>query len=273
MEKELLNKYFSDEHKEEDADEHNRIKDEAISLFPILGKRLHSPCLNLFHASARKGAGRQGSIILPYAHHPLDSPQPLIDCNDEEVDAPSTLKKVAEEIKAASVEMWQNNCNKDNRPLKLEIHVRNEGTIPDSKKNLLRHRLESKEISYSLEMPETIEHVMDMYRTIAAFVECKNDMIIAGSVKGVGKKAFVFQAVSCAIQNVFAAEDRYTTKYDSINIDEILDNKRLLQGYIKCLMETGKCNEEGQTLKEVIPDALITACKKCSETQQKSIEK
>lgn len=80
--------------------------------------------------------------------------------------------------------------------------------------------------------------------------------------------------VVCFLAAVFAADDdHYTTKYDSIDIDEILGNKRLLQGYIKCLMDTAKCNEEGQTLKDVIPDALITACKKCSPTQQKSIEK
>lgn len=67
--------------------------------------------------------------------------------------------------------------------------------------------------------------------------------------------------------------DYYTNKYDNINIDNILANNRLLGNYINCLLEKGRCNEDGKTLKEIIPDALITNCQKCNEKQRQSVKK
>lgn len=42
---------------------------------------------------------------------------------------------------------------------------------------------------------------------------------------------------------------QYTTKYDTIDIDKILTNDRILSSYIKCLMEEGACTNEGRELK------------------------
>ncbi|KAJ3629644.1 hypothetical protein MTP99_014024 [Tenebrio molitor] len=67
--------------------------------------------------------------------------------------------------------------------------------------------------------------------------------------------------------------DHYPTKYDDIDIDAILHNKRLFDNYLQCLLKKGKCSEEGAILRDVIPDALITGCKKCTERQRPSIEK
>lgn len=44
-------------------------------------------------------------------------------------------------------------------------------------------------------------------------------------------------------------EEKYTTKYDDIDIDGILNNERLLKQYHECLMERGKCTKEGIELK------------------------
>jgi hypothetical protein len=44
-------------------------------------------------------------------------------------------------------------------------------------------------------------------------------------------------------------DDKYTTKYDNINIDEILGSDRLLDNYFKCLMDKGRCTPEGTELK------------------------
>lgn len=82
--------------------------------------------------------------------------------------------------------------------------------------------------------------------------------------------------VLCALVAIAVARpdgEKYTTKYDSIDIDSILSNERLSNNYVNCLLEKGKCNEEGNTLKQVIPDALITGCTKCSEKQRESIRK
>lgn len=63
-------------------------------------------------------------------------------------------------------------------------------------------------------------------------------------------------------------EDQYTTKYDGVDIDEILKSDRLFNNYFKCLMDKGKCTPDGSELKRVLPDALKTNCSKCSEKQR-----
>lgn len=46
-----------------------------------------------------------------------------------------------------------------------------------------------------------------------------------------------------------AAQDKYTTRYDGIDIDQILRSERLFNNYYNCLMETGKCTPDGRELK------------------------
>jgi hypothetical protein len=44
-------------------------------------------------------------------------------------------------------------------------------------------------------------------------------------------------------------DEKYTTKYDNINVDEILESDRLRNNYINCVLEKGKCTPEGTELK------------------------
>jgi hypothetical protein len=44
-------------------------------------------------------------------------------------------------------------------------------------------------------------------------------------------------------------DEKYTTRYDNINVDEILASDRLVDNYIKCLLDKGKCTPEGTELK------------------------
>lgn len=41
-------------------------------------------------------------------------------------------------------------------------------------------------------------------------------------------------------------EEKYETKYDNINVDAILGNKRVLSNYIKCILDEGPCTAEGR---------------------------
>ncbi|XP_061396803.1 ejaculatory bulb-specific protein 3-like [Musca vetustissima] len=68
-------------------------------------------------------------------------------------------------------------------------------------------------------------------------------------------------------------QDKYTTKYDNINLDEILKSDRLFNNYYNCLMDQGNCTPEARELKRILPDALQTECSKCSEKQRKGAEK
>ncbi|XP_073953865.1 ejaculatory bulb-specific protein 3-like [Choristoneura fumiferana] len=67
--------------------------------------------------------------------------------------------------------------------------------------------------------------------------------------------------------------EQYTDRYDSVNIDEILANKRLLVPYVKCMLGQGRCTPEGKALKSHVNDAMTTGCEKCTEWQRKSARK
>ncbi|KAI5643024.1 insect pheromone-binding family, a10/OS-D domain-containing protein [Phthorimaea operculella] len=77
--------------------------------------------------------------------------------------------------------------------------------------------------------------------------------------------------VACVVAAV-VAEEKYTDKYDNIDIKEILENKRLLQAYVDCMLEKGKCTPEGKELKDHLQDALATGCEKCTENQKKGAQ-
>ncbi|XP_017865104.1 PREDICTED: ejaculatory bulb-specific protein 3 [Drosophila arizonae] len=78
---------------------------------------------------------------------------------------------------------------------------------------------------------------------------------------------------------VFAAlalarpEKKYTNKFDNVNVDEVLSNNRILNAYIKCLMENGPCTAEGRELKKLLPDALESECSKCTDVQRRNSNK
>ncbi|XP_034943489.1 ejaculatory bulb-specific protein 3-like [Chelonus insularis] len=86
------------------------------------------------------------------------------------------------------------------------------------------------------------------------------------------KIAIVFLAV-VAIALARPDDKMYTTKYDNIDVDGILASNRLLNNYVNCLMDKGPCSPEGKELKSLLPDALESECKKCSEKQKAASEK
>lgn len=51
-------------------------------------------------------------------------------------------------------------------------------------------------------------------------------------------------AVVCALP-----QNKYTTKFDNVNLDAILRNDRLLNNYFRCLMDQGSCTPDGDELK------------------------
>ncbi|KAJ9585930.1 hypothetical protein L9F63_020438 [Diploptera punctata] len=70
-----------------------------------------------------------------------------------------------------------------------------------------------------------------------------------------------------------ADKEQYTTKYDNIDVDSILGNNRILNNYLKCLLDEGSCTPDGRELKKTLPDALQTGCEKCSAKQKETSQK
>ncbi|XP_063626805.1 allergen Tha p 1-like [Cydia splendana] len=62
--------------------------------------------------------------------------------------------------------------------------------------------------------------------------------------------------------------DKYTDRFDNINLDEILSNRRLLVPYVKCLLGQAPCTPPGKELKSHIKEALENGCAKCTENQR-----
>lgn len=72
---------------------------------------------------------------------------------------------------------------------------------------------------------------------------------------------------------VALAKPQYSTKYDNIDLDQILRSDRLLNNYVNCLLEKGSCTADGRELKAALPDALATGCSKCTDKQKNGSEK
>ncbi|XP_049788348.1 ejaculatory bulb-specific protein 3-like [Schistocerca cancellata] len=68
-----------------------------------------------------------------------------------------------------------------------------------------------------------------------------------------------------AISSQAAAQD----KLDNFDVDEILNNDRLLKSYIQCMLDAddGKCTTEGKEIKSRLPKMLATGCGDCSPSE------
>ena len=62
--------------------------------------------------------------------------------------------------------------------------------------------------------------------------------------------AIVFAALAIAFVSAEGGTPtKFTTKFDDVNLDEILKSDRLLQNYFDCLMDTKPCTPGGTELK------------------------
>ncbi|KAH8332292.1 hypothetical protein KR067_005034 [Drosophila pandora] len=72
---------------------------------------------------------------------------------------------------------------------------------------------------------------------------------------------------------IVSSENLYNNEFDNVNLDEILNQDRLLNNYIKCLESAGPCTPDGKMLKQILPDAMLTDCSKCTQKQKNGAEK
>ncbi|XP_053614222.1 allergen Tha p 1-like [Plodia interpunctella] len=71
------------------------------------------------------------------------------------------------------------------------------------------------------------------------------------------------------ISFVLAQDETYNTRYDSLKLQEVLQNRRLTMSYVKCILDKGRCTAEGRELKSHISEALQNGCAKCTGAQFK----
>ncbi|XP_055635337.1 ejaculatory bulb-specific protein 3-like [Toxorhynchites rutilus septentrionalis] len=79
--------------------------------------------------------------------------------------------------------------------------------------------------------------------------------------------------LSLAVTIWISAAEKYTTKYDNIDLEEIFKSTRLMNNYLNCLKTVGPCTPDGRELKDSLPDALRNDCNRCSERQKIGADK
>lgn len=82
-------------------------------------------------------------------------------------------------------------------------------------------------------------------------------------------------AISATVYVNGRPEEHYNDKFDNVDIDQILQNDRLLKRYIDCLLDKPnvRCPAEAVELKKVLSEALETECAKCSDRQNEIAKK
>lgn len=90
--------------------------------------------------------------------------------------------------------------------------------------------------------------------------------------------AVLLLAVVLAVQGARLRRDddddeKYTQRFDNVDLDEVLASDRLLRNYYNCIMDLGRCTPDAMELKSVLPEALANNCKKCSDKQRAGAEK
>ncbi|KAI5642933.1 insect pheromone-binding family, a10/OS-D domain-containing protein [Phthorimaea operculella] len=83
-------------------------------------------------------------------------------------------------------------------------------------------------------------------------------------------RAVIFVCV-CAVALGQEMRDmpKYDSRYDYLDVDTILDSKRLVKNYVECLVTNQRCSPEGKQLKKILPEALRTKCMRCTDRQKK----
>ncbi|CAG5049097.1 unnamed protein product [Parnassius apollo] len=81
--------------------------------------------------------------------------------------------------------------------------------------------------------------------------------------------AYILLSLFVTISHAQVSE-KYTNRYDDLNIEDVLTNRRFLVSFIKCVLEIGKCSPEGRELKSHIREALANNCARCTEPQRRS---
>lgn len=87
-----------------------------------------------------------------------------------------------------------------------------------------------------------------MYIYIIRF-HCCQESVSSVSVR---MKSFCCGLVLLVVLSVATSQQVYTSKYDNIDLDEILNNERLYKKYFNCLINKGKCTPDGKELKGIL---------------------
>nr|QIJ45715.1 chemosensory protein [Glyphodes pyloalis] len=64
------------------------------------------------------------------------------------------------------------------------------------------------------------------------------------------------------------ATETYKTTHDNLDVEAIVSNADSITAFTKCYLDKGDCNETAASFKRVLPEAIATACAKCTPAQK-----
>lgn len=73
----------------------------------------------------------------------------------------------------------------------------------------------------------------------------------------------------CIISVALVAVNAQFSRLANFDVNMLLKNDRILNNYMKCILDKGPCTNEGRDLKNHLPEALDTTCGQCSTKQKK----
>ncbi|XP_054277856.1 ejaculatory bulb-specific protein 3-like [Macrosteles quadrilineatus] len=62
-------------------------------------------------------------------------------------------------------------------------------------------------------------------------------------------------------------------RLEKIDVDNMLNNNRIMTNYVKCFVGKGACSPEARDFRKLIPKLTATACGDCTPNQKKIIKK
>ncbi|XP_020296969.1 ejaculatory bulb-specific protein 3-like [Pseudomyrmex gracilis] len=84
---------------------------------------------------------------------------------------------------------------------------------------------------------------------------------------------YVVAIIGIALMCVLAEEEKYTDKYDDVDVSSILANEKLRMQYYNCFMGTGPCiTSDSKFFRDIFSEAFQTKCKKCTEKQKEMLD-
>ncbi|EFN64584.1 Putative odorant-binding protein A10 [Camponotus floridanus] len=79
---------------------------------------------------------------------------------------------------------------------------------------------------------------------------------------------FACLVATLAVLIAHAENEKYSSKYDHIDVNEVLANSHLRNQYVRCLINISPCTMgSARFLKDIFAEAFITKCKKCTDKQ------
>nr|WMS58734.1 chemosensory protein gene 3 [Neotoxoptera formosana] len=65
----------------------------------------------------------------------------------------------------------------------------------------------------------------------------------------------------------------YMKRFEKLNVEQVLNNDRVLSSHLKCFLNEGPCVQQARDLKRVIPVIANNGCNGCTEKQMTTIKK